>query len=51
MAEEEKEGYLILQRDKLIWKSIPKIAMSNVQRLKKFDDDEMWGDEIDKIEK
>ena len=24
--------------------------MSNVQRLKKFDDDEMWDDEIKKIE-
>lgn len=46
MADEEMKGHLILQKDKLLWKSIPKIAMSNIGRLQKLNDDEMFDNEI-----
>ena len=49
MTEEEVEGTLMLQKDKLTWKSVPKIALSNINRLKKMDD-ELWEDEIKGIE-
>ena len=49
MAEQEFEGTLFLQKDKLSWRSIPKIGMSNIQKLKNMDD-ELWEDEIKGIE-
>lgn len=49
MSEQEVDGTLYLQKDKLIWKSTPKIGMSNIDKLKKLDG-EIWEDEIKEIE-